>query len=318
MEAILIVTHRRGFESDPVIDKLRKHGIEVFRFNCDQGENVSLASFWSEGNIIELVCDGRRICSEKIVAGWCQQLPSYLNQPANETEHLQSQNLWALHSVLFELLPIPWLNKPSFVSRASNKVLQITIARSVGLAVPDTLVSNHPDKIRVFAQRQTVVAKNLATPWIVRSDEMHAAYTRIVANDWLTDDDALAFSPVIYQQYHERRRDYRVILVGEKTFAACCQPNKHQREDIRKNAGTGESFVACEFNKDALGKLKLLMQELSLGYCAADFMEDMAGNLYFLEVNTCGAWWWLDRLYQGEISKAITDFLIHLAHFNSH
>jgi hypothetical protein len=53
------------------------------------------------------------------------------------------------------------------------------------------------------------------------------------------------------------------------------------------------------------------MQKLQIDYCAAaDFMEDKNGNLFFLEVNTCGAWWWLDKLYNGAICKSIADALI--------
>lgn len=311
MKTVLIVTHQRGFESDPVIDQIRSRGIKVFRFNTDQGEYASRASFGSGSESMEFECDGRRILSEEIGIGWCQQLPPYLDQPSNETECLQNQNLWALHSTMFELLVTPWLNKPSCVCRASNKVLQIALARELGLSVPDTLISNQPDRVRAFAEHHSIVAKNLATPWIIRNEGTRVAYTRIVAEDWLTSD-ASSFCPVIYQRYHERRRDYRVVVIGERVFTACCEPNEHQREDIREGVGTGESFVVCDFDKSALKKLMSLMRALSLEYCAADFIEDTEGNLYFLEVNTCGAWWWLDRLYNGAICKAITDFLVHI------
>jgi len=52
------------------------------------------------------------------------------------------------------------------------------------------------------------------------------------------------------------------------------------------------------------------MQALQLDYCAADFMEDKNGNLFFLEVNTCGAWWWLDQLYDSAICNSLADALI--------
>ena len=315
MKTVLIVTHEQGFESDPVIDAIRNRGVEVFRFNTDGGENISHASFWSglkkDTVEVEFECDNRRVCSSDIGVGWCQQLPPYFDQPIGEMECLQSQNLWALHSALFEFLPISWLNKPSSVVYASNKILQLALAQRIGLTIPRTIVSNQPDQVLHFAVSQTIVAKNLATPWITRNEGMQAAYTRIVRNDWLTER-AIAFCPIIYQRYHKRRRDYRVIVVGEQVFAAFCVPREHQQEDIRKGVGTGELFSACNFDKETLGKLTILMRELSVEYCAADFMEDINGNLYFLEMNTCGAWWWLDHLYDGAICTAVTDFLVRL------
>ena len=311
MKTVLVVTHRRGFESDPVIDLLRERDIRVFRFNCDSGKEMSLTSFRVDGEEVQLECDDRRIFTREIAIGWCQQLPPYLDQPTNEQECLQNQNLWALQSAAFDLLPIPWLNHPRDVLRASNKVLQLAVARNIGLVIPATLISNQPDEIRAFAQHRPVVAKNLATPWIVSHGKTRAAYTRIIDNNWLADDAALSFCPVIYQEYHRRKRDFRVVVIGKKSFAASCEPNERQREDVRREVRTGESFVECTFDKNTLKKLHLLMKTLSLDYSAADFMEDEEGNLYFLEVNTCGAWWWLDRLYEGKICNGITDFLVN-------
>lgn len=309
VKCILVVTHRRGFEADPVMDALRKRGIGVFRFNCDAGEDASRASFVSERDETEFLCDGRRIKGGDIAVGWCQQLPPYIGQAADERECLQRQNLLALQCAIFNHLPIPWLNKPCHVVRASNKVSQLIAAKTVGLPVLETLVSNDPRAIREFAQKRVVVAKNLDTPWIVSSGQTRAAYTRIIEPEWLTNDSALSFAPVIYQEYRERKRDFRVVVVADRFFAAACVPAPHQREDVREGCGTGDSFTACDFDADLLHKLRALMCAFSLDYCAADFIEDEHGNVFFLEVNTCGAWWWLDRLYDGVICGTIADAL---------
>lgn len=308
--AILIVTHQEGFESDPVIDELRRRGKDdVFRFNGNDGDNVSLISFSPDTEEIHLACDGRRVRSADISAGWCQQLPPYLGQPSDDEECLQRENLTALQFSTWALLPVRWFNNPMSVLCASNKVLQLNQARSVGLSVPQTLVSNDSSIIRSFARDKVVVAKNLATPWVVSQTMAHAAYTRIVDQSWLADDKALSFAPVIYQEYKERRRDFRVVVVDKEVFAASCTPKSHQREDIRIDE-TGESFQPCDFDARILRKLYTLMNALKINYCAADFIEDRDGNIFFLEVNTCGTWWWVDQLYNGAICNSIADALI--------
>jgi len=308
-KAILIVTHRRGFEADPVIDELRRRGVNVFRFNTDDGNKISFVSFRSETEEIEFVCDNRHIVDSNIAVGWCQQLPPYLAQAGDERESLQRENLLALQLSTLDLLRIPWFNRPQHVLYASNKINQIVAARAVGLNVPRTIISNDPTAIRTFASKQTIVAKNLATPWIISQKETRAAYTKIVDPSWLTDDLALSFAPIIYQEYRERKRDFRVVMVDNQAFSASCIPGPHQHEDVRKEGGTGESFAACDFDAETLRKLRLLMQKLHLDYCAADFIEDKNGNLFFLEVNTCGAWWWLDCLYDGAICNSLADAL---------
>jgi glutathione synthase/RimK-type ligase-like ATP-grasp enzyme len=311
MKSIFVVTHRRGFEADPVIDVLRRDGIPVFRFNCDAGNDMSLVTFAVDKKDvgISFVCDSREIKLAEIGVGWCQQLPPYISQAASVDENLQRRNLWAAQLASFDLLKVPWLNSPRNVLFAASKPIQLVHARSVGLNIPSTLISNIPRHIRSFIESQSAIAKNLATPWVVSPAETQAAYTKIIEPCWLRNDSELEFCPVIYQEYKARRKDYRIVVVGDKTFAACCEPGEGQREDIRRNATTGESFQACEFNAQVANLLKTLMKRLSIEYCSADFMEDNKGNLYFLEANTCGAWWWVDRLYNGAICNAIADYL---------
>ncbi|MBI2482091.1 MAG: hypothetical protein HYV76_00790 [Candidatus Vogelbacteria bacterium] len=309
-KVVLVVTHRRGFEADPVIDELRRRSISVFRFNTDACNEASVASFTSEGEEVTFSCDGRRVASTNVAVGWCQQLPPYLGQAGDERACLQRENLLALQLPSLDALKIPWFNKPWHVLHASSKIAQLVVARAIGLTIPKTLVSNDPHAIRNFAQEQTTVAKNLATPWVVSCGETHAAYTRIVDLLWLLDDAALSFAPIIYQEYRERKRDIRVVVVGDATFAASCVPGPHQREDVRKESGAGESFEACNVDAETTHKLHSLMRMLQLDYCAADFMEDTDGNLFFLEVNTCGAWWWLDQFYNGAICRALADALV--------
>lgn len=313
IKKVFIVSHQRGFETDPIIDILTREKIPVFRFNGDDGQNSSQISIsvGSDGLDISFRCDGDEISQSEIGVGWCQQLPPYLGQASSVEESLQRENLWEAQQTAYELLDdIPWLNSPQSVLAASRKPWQLFQAMSLGLKIPQTTTSNKPEDIRHFCLNQPAVAKNLATPWVVEEGkEVNAAYTQLVKPNWLESDDELAFCPVIYQEFRKRQKDYRVAMVGEKSFAVCCKPKPGQEEDIRLDSKTGEAYQPCEMKPSILGKLRGLMDRLCIQYCGADFMEDEAGNFYFLEINTCGAWWWVDDLYNGAISRAIADYL---------
>lgn len=71
MKTVLIVTHRKGFEADPVIDVLRNRNVPVFRFNCDDEEDVSMISYVlnSDKNDVFLKCDNVEINWKKIGFG---------------------------------------------------------------------------------------------------------------------------------------------------------------------------------------------------------------------------------------------------------
>ena len=163
MKTVLIVTHRRGFEADLIIDALRKRDISVFRLNCDNGNEAPMVSFlfFSDKNDIILSCDNVEVSKNQLGIGWCQQLPPFLSQPSNVSQCLQNRNIWIVCFASLDLLGLPWLNKPDNVARASNKITQLTLARKFGLNIPSTLISNTPKHIRDFAKIMRLLQKIL-------------------------------------------------------------------------------------------------------------------------------------------------------------
>lgn len=316
MKSVFIVTHQRGFECDPIIDTLHSRGIPVFRFNCETGNETSLVTvqIGGIGDIVSMnfSCDDRIIADKDIGIGWFQQIPPFIGQPQDKDQTLQNENLNAAYLGAVTLLNIPWMNPPEGVLRASNKILQLAAAARVGLRVPETIVTNQPTEIRTLCAKGETIVKNLATPWLISGEEADAAYTALVESEWLTSDDELRYCPAIYQRFSRRAYDYRVVVVGNRAFAAKCKPQEHQQVDIRRGSSTGHGYVPCSLKETQITALKELMARFSLSYCSADFMEDGNGNLYFLDLNSCGAWWWVDDLYAGEIRNAICDHILSL------
>lgn len=311
MKTVFIASHQQGFESDPVIDALNVKGVSVFRYNQEDGTNVSLISASLGKNYhLDFECDGRKISSQDIGVAWFQQPSPYCGQPMNENECLQRVSLDAMHFGAFSTLECPWFNHFGSVTSASNKLFQLVHARNVGLPLMPTLMSNQPNAIREFAQRNRVIAKNIATPWIAQGEQTTAAYAKLVHEEWLQNDAELSPIPIIYQAFCERVRDYRVVAISGKYYAVYCIPNQDQMEDVRRSDHTGDGYSVCEMDPLLMSKLGRMMQQLGVDYCSADFMQDARGNIYFLEANICGAWWWVDKYYNGEICQCITDQII--------
>ncbi len=311
MSTVLIVSHQQGFESDPIIDELRERNIPVFRYNQDDGAIVSSASSGiGEECSLSLTCDGKTLSGKNVSVAWFQQPPPYHGQPMNDAECLQRVTLETMNRAVFSSLGCPWFNSFDNVMLAGNKVLQLHAARAIGLPLMETLVSNQPAAIREFCAQGPTIAKNLATPWLAQGNKTTAAFAKLVQPSWLENDAELSFAPVIYQRFCERARDYRVVAVGGKYYSVCCTPTDGQKEDVRRSDHTGEGYETCELDRAFTSKLEALMDRLGIDYCSADFMEDSGGNIYFLEANICGAWWWVDRYYNGEICRSITEQII--------
>jgi len=313
-EQILVVTHRKAFEADPVIDGLREKGASVFRFNADPAVdgteiNLSLANGGVQGF---LSCDNRGLIINDVSVAWFQQPPSFFKEPSTPAENLQRVNFEAAFFALLGLLNCKWINQPDFVFNASNKAVQLCAAQKVGLLIPKTIISNSTKAIRSFyCGNNKTIAKNLATPWLHQSNTVFAAYTKLVSKEWLEKDKELQFAPVIFQEFVGRTSDYRVVVVGEKIFpVVCIQQMRNQQYDVRRDQQMLEGFSQCRIDKAIEKKIIKLMDLLRLDYCSADFMEIQDERFVFLELNVTGSWWWVDKLYDGEIRNSIVDLIL--------
>lgn len=311
MKKVFIVSHQNGFEADPVIDELTRRNQPYFRFNQDDKDSVSASTAFIDGSLtLQFECDKKLVNCEEIGVAWFQQPPPYTGQPADDESCLQRINLEALNAPSFDLLSCPWYNHYENVMRAGNKLRQLQAAQVVGLPLLPTIISNQPDEIRSFCQKGETIAKNLATPWLIDNDDTIAGYTKLVQPNWLVNDHELRFAPVIYQKFCHRVRDYRIVATGGKYFSIYCTTSAGQEEDIRRAEHTGSGYQICEFCPELISKLSSLMELLGIDYCSADFIEDDKGNIFFLETNICGAWWWVDKYFDGAICTSITDQII--------
>ena len=308
---ILIVTHQRGFESDVVIDRLRTLGFPFFRLNQDDGPSVSQFSFLSTNDErkVLLSSDSRTIELNGIRCVWFQQPPPFTGQPSDIEQTLQRNNLGTFLEASFELLTAKWLNKPSNVLRASNKVLQLHYASNMGLQIPETCISNDPGIVRAFCSKGLTIVKNLNSPWIAQDDGTIISYTELVQDEWIQDDQSVIFCPLIYQRFVERKHDYRVVILGKDVFVSRCDSEKGDIVDVRRNNETGSNFYEHSIDVSQIIKLRKLMQVFGVDYCSADFIEDKSGNVLFLEMNLCGAWWWMDKIFEGKILNAFVQYL---------
>lgn len=305
-DTVLIYTHTKGFESDFVIDSLRQNGLNVFRLNSDIEQSASVSVELTKlGISVIFECDGRVVSDNDIGVCWLQQLPCYSDE--------DSINRKNKHSALFGALSVlkcPWLNRPSKVINANNKIQQLNVAKSVGFKIPDTIVSDRPKNIRSFfySDSRETIAKNLSTPWVVSSKSTLVAYTKKVEKSWLREDYALNSAPVIYQKFLERAKDIRVVVVGNDVYPAYTTTNNiEERFDIRRQS-LQKNYKKYEIPDSVSNSLRKMLSKLQLDYCSADLVETTDGDYYFLDLNTTGAWWWVDEIYNQKIRESFVNF----------
>ena len=98
-------------------------------------------------------------------------------------------------------------------------------------------------------------------------------------------------------------------MVGHQAFTAVCdRQTDEQKFDVRRGDHTN-AYRAYEFPEEQIHRLRLMMDDLDIDYCSADFFETSSAEILFVDLNVTGSWWWVDKLYGGEICAALVRLL---------
>lgn len=170
----------------------------------------------------------------------------------------------------------------------NNKIRNLLLARQVGLAIPDTLVTN--DFAEFGGKDKELIQKPVAG----------GEYTSLIGD--------LARDGIPYPRFIQprlNRPEMRIYRIGTKLLAF-----RLQSPDLDYRRTQDVQLAQVPVPAELGAKLTRLCDMLDLDFAAADFMMDHDGNMVFLEVNTQPMFAAFDRLSGGQVSDAIIDFLI--------
>ncbi len=183
---------------------------------------------------------------------------------------------------------IPIYNAPQAERTACYKPFQLKIARECGLKVPDTLFTNSPEAVDAFRGRhKEVVYKTFSGTTLMMTD------TRPLTDEDLDDLWRLRYAPVIFQEYLERGREYRVTVIEDDVFAAEIRiknPKAHYDWRLDQNYEVEKVTLPDELCE----RLVRLTKTLGLNSGSVDLRETPDGRIFFLEINPSGQFLFLD------------------------
>ncbi len=196
------------------------------------------------------------------------------------------QSLW--HVISMDSI---WINPFHGHKRANSKILQIKLAKKCGLAIPDTLVSNNPTHIREFlrnSRKSRVVYKCFGQRrWMLRDGGMAAAWTSIVSEDKLPEDEILQETPGIFQHYIEKQHEVRAVFFDDYDISVRINSQSHDdgKTDWRMIPLQDMYIERVDIPACVKEKCIKLMRELGIRFGCFDFAVTDNGNYVFFEVN---------------------------------
>jgi glutathione synthase/RimK-type ligase-like ATP-grasp enzyme len=207
---------------------------------------------------------------------------------------------WFNHALMYllEVLPLRCVNKYSASRFINNKSVQLLLARSCGMNVPHTLMSNSPAEVRSYLQDNPArTICKVFSPHIWRREGSAAVAvteTFEVSAGMLPADEVLTYAPAIYQQMVVKKFDVRMVLLGTAVYS-CALRNPKGAIDWRQDASQGLVQVeSIETPADVEKAVLAFAAKSGISYGSFDFAVDGDGRWWFLEVNEGGQFLWLD------------------------
>ncbi|MCE9574782.1 MAG: hypothetical protein K8W52_16655 [Deltaproteobacteria bacterium] len=191
-----------------------------------------------------------------------------------------------------------WVNPIDCHRGANSKLRQLASAREVGLAVPETLVSNDPARIRALlaAHPGEVIYKPfLPAVWRGGGERLYPL-TAVLDETELPDDDVLRLTPGIFQPRIAKRHELRVTIIGDHVVTARIHSQDARATQLDWRADDARPPLELDaLDPEIEVRCRALMRRLGIVFGCFDFIVTPMGEHVFLEVNEQGQWLWVEQ-----------------------
>lgn len=266
---------------------------------------------WDAGFVVALPGERPQISCE-----WTAVWTRRSKWPTAEIEHVGErftavECIYFWNALLHSLDSMRWMNSIQSIAKWDNRLIQTRLAKSLGWAVPETLVCTDPALAREFlVLHEHIVIKHLsAGGYSERADKL--LFTKALSREDIEALGHVIWCPTLLQRRVNKVIEVRAIVVENEVFAAGIQPLKDARSEIdgRLWLDTDLRFARIDLGAAVNGKLVALTKAMGLAYGAVDLMVDDHQDLYFLELNCSGQWGFIEHATGYPITEKIVTSL---------
>jgi len=317
---ILLITTRADIASDYVVLELSRLNASFYRINTDQfplsaSSTIEINSSSSSPRWLWQTKE-RTVGLDELRCIWFRRHRLPMMPPDIENAHAEyslRESDWFLRGALYTQ-QLTWMSHPTSLQLAESKTFQLSTARSIGLRVPDTIITNSPEDVRSFFETQSrgVIAKPLRLGYFDYGQRKTCVFTNKVEWADLENDDPIRIAPVIYQELIPKSFDIRVTVVGEDIFSAAIdsQSVPSARIDWRRADTDTLRHLVHALPPNVSDLCLRLVAKLGLSFGALDFALTPDGEYVFLEINPNGQWAWIEDLLDLPISESVASWLV--------
>ncbi|MSP03421.1 MAG: hypothetical protein EXR07_20625 [Acetobacteraceae bacterium] len=316
---VLIVTRKFDPHADQVIGDLQRRGAPFFRLNTDDfhtdyrvtadGADGSFTFDDQWGRSLRFPNETRSVWYRKPID---PAAPPSVGDIAARAVILQETREFLTY--LSTGTRIPWINNPHANIAAAREFPQIGLARSLGLRVPRTLVTNDPAQARAFhdALDGRLLCKSMKAVGYEEGDGFHPMFSRkVTPEEFERHAEQLSFCPSLLQEYIDKAHELRITVIGGAIF--CCridsQAVRGAETDWRRVDPFQVPHEIVPLDTAVGSALITMLERYGLSFGTFDMIVTPAGEYVFLELNPNGQWLWIESITGARMSEAMAGLL---------
>lgn len=322
MKKVLIISYKGDIHLELVTEYLRMKNVKYFILNIDDYPCCyTIVHSLSNNGIsatIKRNSDNDVISLEDISVVWSRKSAEFsYHSPVDDEEKdfLDNESKHALFGILFSK-DVKWINDPRKVRYSLWKSEQLTRAVRFGFNISPTLISNDPNKVRLFhKENSTLIYKPLYDDCVYSSRDNYEdslfVSTTILDEDMISDHESISLVPNQIQALIEKKFELRVYVIGEQVvaFKLDTQKSKYSRLDSR-NLNSDYPIELYNLTDDVKDLCLEFTKSYGLVFSAIDIVHDIDGKLIFLEQNPNGQFRYHEQVCSTNlVSKFIAEVL---------
>lgn len=298
MSKILIITCSYDKTIDYIIEK-NKYRANFFRFNVDLFADYGITisnSYW------EISYRNNTINSNTTLSIYYRK-PTFPDTSdfAPEYRRIINSDILAIIDGLANSFSGVVLTKPYLLRQAENKIFQLIYAKSHSILMPKSFIGNNDHWKCINDQR---IIKPISVGKIETSSGIAIIQTNLMHENDSYDSPEL--TPVYIQEYIKKSFEVRITVVDDDFFAVKIVSDNM----IDWRAGNNNQYEIIDIPIEIKKCIKMMMKDFQLRFGAIDYIVDVDGKWYFLEINPNGQWQWLECILGLSISDSIMKILL--------
>jgi len=234
-------------------------------------------------------------------------------------QFLTNQNYTVARGAILGLRCSRMMNPWHVGAYMNSKFNHLYAFKKAGINIPKSLITSDAQKAIAFAENlgKPIALKHVYSDVVIEDNEQSIKYqlTQQLSKKDLHKINPIGPSPMYFQEYVEKKFEYRVTIVGNELFACRIHSQDAKKEgtkhDWRDYDLENTPHYACKLDNFIETKLLSLAHNHGLNYAAIDLVETPTGEFYGLDINPLGQFQWIEDLTGLPISKAIASWLGH-------